>query len=256
MYKCGFSRLIVVWCVSCIVLAASAQATELLINGGFETGNFTGWNAQTEAGSDGTIIVSSADSAPDGGLATVGPASGRFYAVTGQGGPGAYALTQSFTVAPNATSVIVSFDLFANDFAGIIDRGALDYTGEPVEFATADLLTATANAFSTAAGDVVDNFYSGADNTNGGPSPYTAYSFNVTGLVTAGDTYQIRFGEADNQSNFSLGIDNVSVEETVAPEPATFFLLLPALAGLAAWGRRYSSTKELAQNGAGRENGS
>jgi hypothetical protein len=239
MNQCGFSRMIVVCCVLWIVLAASAQATELLVNGGFETGTFAGWNVQAEPGSDGTIIVSSADTAPDSELPTVGPETGNFYAVTGQFGPGAYALTQSFTVATNAVEVFVTFDLFANDFAGVVDTGALDYTGAPVEFATADLLTAAANPFSTAPGDVLENFYLGADNTNGGPSRYTTYNFNITGLVTPGDTYQIRFGEADNQNFFSLGVDAVSVQDILAPEPGTFFLILPALAGLAARRRRY-----------------
>jgi hypothetical protein len=62
----------------------------------------------------------------------------------------------------------------------------------------------------------------------------------VTGLVTPGDTYQIRFGEADNQSVFSLGVDAVSVQDILAPEPATLFLTFPALAGLAARKRRYA----------------
>ena len=225
--------------VSCIALASFGRAAtiQLITNGGFETGDFTGWSANTEAGSDGTLSVSSSTIAPNSDSSTAGPASGTYYALTDQTGPGAYALTQSFTVTPGATSVMVSFDLFANDYAGAVDTGPLDYTGGSIEFATADLLTGTANPFSTAPGDILENFYQGADNLDNNPNPYTAYSFDITSLVSGGGTFQIRFGEADNLDFFDLGVDNVSVTEQIqgTPEPATFLLIGPTLFGLAAF---------------------
>ncbi|HEX4135864.1 MAG TPA: PEP-CTERM sorting domain-containing protein [Bryobacteraceae bacterium] len=228
-----------------MALATVAQADiQLLTNGGFETGDFTGWNAQAAPGSGGAWAVSSTTLAPISGELTAGPASGSFYAVTGQAGPGAYALTQSFTVAPGATDVVLSFDLFANDFAGTIIPGPLNYTDSDVQFATADLLTGTADPFSTAPADVIQNFYTGADNTDGGPAPYTHYSFDITNWVVAGDTYQIRFGDADNLSFFSEGVDNVSVVETTGaaatPEPSYYLLILLGIGGMIAWKRRYA----------------
>jgi hypothetical protein len=226
--------------LSCTALVVSANAGttfELIQNGGFETGNFTGWSPNVQAGSSGNLYAASGTTTPLSSHTTVGPDSGTFYAVTDQTGGGAYSLTQSFTVTPGATSVILSFDLFANDYAGVVTTGALNSTSGPREFATADLLTGTANPFSTAAGDVLQNFYTGADNLAANPNPYTAYSFDITGLVSAGGTFQIRFGEADNQGYFTMGVDNVSVLETT-PEPTTFILIAPFLAGLAMWKRK------------------
>jgi hypothetical protein len=70
MNKCGFSRLLVVCFVSGIV---PAQATESLVNGGFETGNFTGWNVQTEAAVTEPLLFPAPVPPRTVGLATVGP---------------------------------------------------------------------------------------------------------------------------------------------------------------------------------------
>jgi hypothetical protein len=220
-----------------MALASVASASNIFVNGGFETGDFTGWTASAEGGSSGSFSVVSGTSTPISGFPTVGPSSGTFYAITDQGGPGAYALTQSFTVDPGST-VTLSFDLFVNDQAGTTIVGPLDYTGGAVEFATVDLLTGTANPFSTAPADVLQNFYSGSD-AGANPNPYTSYSFDISSLVAAGGTFQLRFGEADNQGFFNLGIDNVSVD-VAAPEPSTFFLFGLALVALTAWRRKVS----------------
>jgi hypothetical protein len=58
--------------------------------------------------------------------------------------------------------------------------------------------------------------------------------------VAAGGTFQIRFGEADNQGFFNMGVDNVVVDATATPEPATFLLFGPALVGLVALRRKIS----------------
>ena len=225
--------------VSCIALSAPANAqTQLITNGDFETGDFTGWNALTQAGSNGSLTVQSGTTGPNSGLPNVGPAGGTYFALTDQGGPGAYSLSQAITVAAGATSVILSWDQFADDWDGSPTTGPIDYTGAPVEFATADLLTGTADPFSTAPADVLANFYAGADSPLDSADPYVHYSEDITSLVSAGGTFIVRFGEADNQGNFNLGVDNVSVEETVAPEPATFLLIAPAFGALLAWKRK------------------
>ena len=83
----------------------SAAPVELITNGGFETGNFTGWTATSQTGSLGALFIDNADGlTPDSGHPTVGSATGLFYAVTDQLGGGAYSLEQSFTVALGTTT--------------------------------------------------------------------------------------------------------------------------------------------------------
>ena len=171
------------------------------------------------------------------GYATAGPAAGTFYALSDQTGPGTHALTQSFGVPIGATSVILSFDMFVNDesgLGGVVDPAGLDHTISPNQHARVDLLSPTASPFATGAADVLDNFYLGVG-AGTSPNPYTKYVFDITGLVTPGGIYQIRFAEVDNQFFFHQGVDNVSIEATAAavPEPGTLALLAAALLSVA-----------------------
>ena len=81
---------------------------------------------------------------------------------------------------------------------------------------------------------VVDTLYLGVDpsafDSNGNliPNPYLTYSADLTGLLTAGQTYRLRFAEVDYLSALNLGVDNISLLATPAatPEPGSFALLM------------------------------
>ncbi len=209
--------------------AIHAQAAELIANGGFESGSFAGWGAAAQSGSNGALGVESGTTGPLSGMSNAGPSSGEFFALSDQGGPGAYSLTQTFTVAAGVTAVKLKFDLFANNYADtIIDPIGLDFSGPPNQHARVDLLTGSAGAFDTGAG-VIANLYIGAD-AGANPNSWTSYKIDLTGLALAGGTYQIRFGEVDNQFFFNMGVDNVSI--TAVPEPGTYLMMLAGLAGL------------------------
>ena len=218
-----------------LTAAQSATATPLLTNGGFETGDFTGWTVTDLAGGSGTWSVESGITLPSANT-TVGPASGTFYAVTDQGGPGTHALTQNFTVPIGATSVVLSFDMFANNQAGgpaIINPAGLDHTQGPNQHVRVDLLSGSATAFDTGVG-VLDNLFIGAD-SGVNPNGYTPYIVDITSFISPGGTFQIRFAETDNLSFFNQGVDNVSVEARIGasvPEPTTLALLGLGIAGV------------------------
>jgi len=214
--------------------AGRADTIQLITNGGFETGDLTGWTQTDQPNSGGFYYVSNSTTLPFG-FPTVGPASGMFYAVSFEFDPSANALTQSFTVTPGASKVILSFDMFVNNYAEGVAVGPLDYT-QGVQFATVDLLTGSANPLSTAPADVLENFYAGID-SGSNPNPYTHYSFDITSLVSGGGTFQVRFGQGVTFNELNQGIDNVSIRETVGvPEPSS--LALFGLGGLALAGWR------------------
>jgi hypothetical protein len=198
-----------------------AKADELLTNGNFATGTLEGWNVDNQAGGFGTFVVISGMVTPMGGQPTVGPPAGStFYAVSDQIGPGAHALSQMFTVPAGATSVILSFDMFVNDWSGmgpIVNPAGLDYTAIPNQHARVDLLTADAPPFDTGTG-VLKNFYLSVD---AGPNPhaYIHYEFDITDLVADGGTFRLRFAEVDNQFFLSQGLGNVSIDFTGAAQP-------------------------------------
>jgi len=214
---------------------SSAKADQLIINGGFETGTFAGWTVVNRAGSfpGSSFYVSSSTTLPQSGLTTVGPASGNFYAVSDQSGSGTHSLLQTFVVAPGSGAVTLSFDLFANNYtATTVNPIGLDHTDGANQHARVDILTSGAGAFDTGAG-VLQNLYIGAD-AGANPHGYTHYVFDITSLVVAGGTFQIRFAEVDNQLFFNLGVDNVSIvtQNAPVPEPATSLLFSTGLAGV------------------------
>jgi hypothetical protein len=219
-------------CLAFSGLIANAGTIQLITNGGFETGDFTGWSEFDQTGGTGSWFVLSGTSEPISGLATVGPASGAFYASSDQPGLGAHALIQSFTVPLGATSVDLSFEMFVNDWASVVAGcGTLDYTINPSECGRVSVLTAGADPFNTTTG-VVTNLFMGSDPFASNPNPYTAYNFNLTGVLTPGQTYQLQFAEVDNQSFFNMGVDNISLTASNTPEPGSMLLMATFLLGL------------------------
>ena len=256
-------------CAACATLPARAQ-TQLIINGGFETGDFTGWTRQTQQSAqtsaagffigdntpspvvvmgDGTGAgdVIFTPTTPVNGLPAAGAKTGNFYAVTDGDGAANNALTQTFFVPTNATSVTLSFALFVNarDGAGEQNTGGpLDYSqATQTQFARVDLLSSSALPFSTNSGDVLANFYAGVDPVAGPnplyPTPYTVYTFDLTSLAAPGKTYQIRIADVGNQFILNTGVDDVSVLavglSAGAPEPASIALVLTGAAFAIGW---------------------
>ena len=63
-----------------VTFGCFAHAAQILVNGGFETGNFTGWSVVNAPGSfpGSNFFVSNTTVTPQSGSSTVGPASGLF----------------------------------------------------------------------------------------------------------------------------------------------------------------------------------
>ena len=194
-----------------LCLAFTASATQLIGNGGFESGDFTGWTTASSAGSGGGWFVSNAASSPSNGFPTAGPNSGNDYAVTDGEGPGTNVLYQSFIDPLGTTSAVLSFDAFVND-----NFGASGFGGE------VDLLAGNADPLT---GTAIASFFSQDTTVSGGnPNPYVAYSQDISSLLTPGSTYLIRAYESDSSGPINFGVDDFSLVTTsssTAPEPAT-----------------------------------
>jgi hypothetical protein len=246
------TRAVIAAIAMCLCMSP-ARALELITNGGFETGDFTGWTVDVQPGGAGAFFAADNSVPPGGGLfalpfgpnPSVGPRSGNFYAVSDQTGASAQTLIQSFTVPGPGLLVNLSFALFVNDWSGagpIVNPAGLDYTATPNQHARVDLLTSAATAFDTSAG-VLSTFYLGVD-AGPGPHDYTDYNFDLTPFVGAGGTFQLRFADVETEGFLNQGVDNVSITATplvaAASEPTAILLVaLGCVAlSLALWRRR------------------
>lgn len=180
------------WCAVIAVVivslftATTALADNLVVNGGFETGDFTGWTL-TGGGCVGAI-----GSAPPPGCSGVdadpGPHSGTFAAYLGPNGQ-TDTLSQSLATNPGQTYE-VDFFLANTSLAG----------------------ATTPNTFTAAFGDPLLNL------TDAGAFGYTEYQYWVTATGTSTD---LSFSFRQDPAYWVL--DDVSV--SAVPEPSSLLLL-------------------------------
>ena len=228
--------------VSTIASSAGAQQQKI-VNGGFETGDFTGWMAQVFGGSNGDVRASNGTTGFFSGLPTIGPNSGSWYGLTDMGGPGAYALSQQFTLGGRATSATLSFALSLTNWAGatVVGPDFNPFGGYANQWASVDLFSGAVSGFST--GSSLANFFMGSVLASNGANPYIIYTFDVTSLLQNAGTYTLRFAEVDNQLYHNMALDDVSLMVSTVPEPQTILLMatgLTAVAGLTRLRRRRS----------------
>jgi hypothetical protein len=225
-------------------LVGTCEAAELLANGNFEDGTFSGWSTATK-NSFGVFTVDDDTLSDFSFNTTVGPAEGAYFALTDAVWSGAQVLWQAVTVPPNS-AVTVSYRLFANSYAHVVVGGAdLDETGPaPNQHARVDLLPLAgflANPYAT--GSALNLWVGGTElSPEDSPTSYVLHSHDVTSFSGAGGTYVLRFGVVANQDVFNLGVDAVSFIATEVPEagataPAILSVLLLAGLGRRHWSR-------------------
>jgi len=222
-----------------------ARAASLITNGGFE-GGFTGWTRDNQTGSDGMFLLQTGTVSPVSGTTVPPPPNGTSAAMTDANGPGTHVLYQDFSFLVPATDVtaVLSFSLFIGNRA---DRFAVPGAATGLDFSTptlnqqarVDIITTTANVFSVAAADVLQNAY---QTRVGDPlvSGYSTLTVDLSSLLNSrrGQTLRLRFAETDNVNAFQFGVDNVSLLTSV-PEPTGVVMLGTGLLGVLAYARRH-----------------
>ena len=155
-----------------------------------------------------------------------------------QSGAGSHALFQSFVVPSGIGSATLSFNWFVGNRDGnFITPNTLDFTSGPNQQMRVDILRNGAPDFSLAPADVLLKVFG----TNPGDPLVSGYNLSSTNLTAflqahAGETLRIRFSEVDNQLFNQFGVDNVSLQVSAIPEPATFAVF--GLMAMGAFGAR------------------
>ena len=188
-------------------LAAGAQASNLLTNGDFETGDLSSWTVTDQAGGSGSwyLTANGAGSPLNGFPSPTLGAGGSYNAQTDQGGPGSHSLSQSFNAVAGG-SFVLDFAAYANDQGGGPLGTGLDFSGDPNQHVEV-LLN----------GNLLYTGIFSAD--------WASYTFDITSYVVTGSN-TLTFGEVDNQLFLNVGVDNVSVTDGGVPEPATWAMMI------------------------------
>jgi hypothetical protein len=202
--------------VGVTVKAADAAS---IVNGGFETGDFSGWTTVSQGGSNGNLFNTAGGSSPRSGFAIPGASEGTRYAVTDQGGPGSYVLFQDIFLEAGSQHQL-SFDWFAQSAAPFFNPGTMNAFGPPNQQFRVDLVSAGFSDWfnSSSSAGVLANIVA----PTASPRQWTSTSFDLSAWT--GQTVRLAFREIDNQGYFQAGVDNVKISSTptqAVPEPAS-----------------------------------
>ncbi len=203
-----------------------------VVNGGFETGDFTGWTVLQQSGSVGDWFITNGKSSPLKGFPIPSPSQGSFFSVTDQFRPGSRVLFQDIVLEAGFTHEL-SFDWFAQNHSGggLIDAGTMAFNQGANQHFRVDLVSAGFNDWfgpSSDAGVLANILFPVAE-----PSPVNGFNTTTFDLTEwAGSTVRLAFRQVDNEFFFKAGVDAVSIqseptsESTSVPEPASVLGLL------------------------------
>jgi len=233
------ARLVVsVFAVFCAAIG-SAQAANIVNNGGFESG-FTNWTRADQVGSEGTFALQTGTTSPVNGDPVPAPPGGLTAAMSDAQGPGSHVLYQDIVIPAVVPSATLSFQVFVgNRDTAFFTPNTLDFSTPTLnQQARVDILAGGADPFN------VSGLMNVFQTNVGDPlvSGYTPKSLDVTSLLNAhlGQTLRLRFAEVDNVFTFQFGVDNVALDVGAAqpvPEPGSSVLIVTAAGVALAWQR-------------------
>ena len=234
------NQLKTVWLPAVLAWSLLLPAQAGILNGGFESG-FSGWTRADQIGSEGTFYVQTGTASPVNGFTVPAPPGGINAAMTDAFGPGSHVLYQDFAVPVGLIDAAIGFSLFINNGNGspsFFTPATLDFATTALnQQARVDIISTSADPFSVAPADVVQNLFqtATADPLISGYTPFlidvTSHLAGIPGPNTAPALRRNR-----QCAPFNFGVDNVNLS-TQVPEPSVLLMAFGGLAGLA-WSRR------------------
>jgi hypothetical protein len=196
-----------------------------VINGGFETGDFIGW--ETVESGVGAWSVYSGTNSPTTRLPIGVPPEGTKAATTSQRGAGSHVLYQDVTLEPRSTHILKLYIYWVNTASSFLSPSpaTLSYTDAANQQYRIDVMNPSAAVTSVAPGDVLTPIFQSQPS-----EPRTQAPKEITADLSAfaGQTVRIRLAEVDNHGFLSAAADDVRIESkpiaVVAPvttPPAT-----------------------------------
>lgn len=207
---------------TCMLAASTSNAAEILTNGGFETGNFSGWTATTNG--LGELTPWAVGGSGGGYFGNTSPLSGSFDAYNGFDGDAGlvYELYQDVVIPSASVATLSTNHRIVFDSLGI--SSTLDRI---FEISIRDLSNA-----------LLANLYSESITMNGAGFTDLGWNNQVFDVSAySGSTVRVHFREFIPETYTgpaNLELDNLSLTAVAAvPEPTTFALLGLGFAGIA-----------------------
>ncbi len=187
---------------------SSGPILQLVQNGGFESGDFTGWIVD-DAGA-GAFTVTSDTTGFASGVDILAPPESTFAAVTLQTGPTSNVLYQDVALPAGKRATFRAVVYLVNthtDYVIAPTEGLSESGVEPNQQFRVDIMNPSAGVRDVGAG-VLRNLY---QTMPGDPltSGYVRLSADLTAF--AGQTVRIRFAQVDNQFYQHAAVDSVRV---------------------------------------------
>lgn len=212
--------------LSLIAIAAGAAmpgtgvaSAATIANGGFETGDVSGWQFQNESGAGDWFAESAAEAEMEGWP----PPQGNFFAKTDEEDPDTPILYQDIALEPGYTHRL-SMTLYYSSEGEIVvpepDTLASDHTAPKNQQFRVDVIKPSAPLETLAPSDILATVFA---NHNGDPEAMLPQRFSVDLTPFAGQTVRLRLANAVQDTVFNAAVDAVSITSTPPPPP-----LLPA----------------------------
>jgi hypothetical protein len=198
-----------------LALPCMASAATIA-NGGFESGDFTGW-VKAESGSGAWSVYTG--TAAQGGLAVGSPPEGTHGAATSQTSPGSHVLYQDVALEAGSTHTLTLWIYWRNNAAFVTPSPeTLSQSGSPNQQYRVDVMRPSAAVSSVDPADTLASIY---QSRAGDPLTQTPKQITADLSALAGQTVRIRIAETDNQNYFSAAADDVRIDSApiAAPEP-------------------------------------
>lgn len=199
----------------CALLAPAGAGAATVVNGGFETGDLSGWQVfNSSTGGDWTVYT-----AADLTLIPefFPPPSGSFAAITFEVEPDTAILYQDVALEPFFSHTL-ALTLYYNSRAPIVvpspNSLATDGSAPANQQVRVDVMRPTAPIESLAPADILATVFA---NNNGDPEivPPTRLAADLSAF--AGQTVRLRIANAVHEAVFNTGLDDVSIISTPPP---------------------------------------
>lgn len=185
-----------------IVGAQAAPPVDMIVNGGFETGDFTGWTVINQGNTHG-VAINNGSFDPPGPGGALPPISGQYDAVTNQSGPSLQKMRQTISVPNGVFSARLSWNDRVRNYGGIFSDPNQEWRVLILD--TTDQLLQ--EVYSTSPGDPLIQV---------GPN---SRADDITAILQAyaGETIVVSFEEQDNLNYFNATLDDVKLLVSTLP---------------------------------------